>query len=374
MKRTKKKVFIRSLGVLFLLFAVVTSQVLNFTTASAGKIYDRSLTLIAGPTDGGSKAGSIAHHLFEFTLPSSGTVGSLEFLYCTSSAGACLMPPGLVTTNTTLDSQSGATGFTIVNTTNGAPYITRTAASITGPLTASYRLNTITNPTEINASFYVRITSHATEVPGASPTDAETVGASTATQILLSGTMPESMTFCTGGAISTVGGVPDCTTATSGSISFNQFFSPEDTATASSQMAASTNANTGYVITVNGPTMSSGTNEIEGMSAVAPITRGTSQFGMNLKANTVATSTTPVGSDISAVSDGDKLRAQSLPGYDTADSFKFTSGDSVANSANGAAGPTNTQLYTASYIVNVEGSQAAGTYTSTLTYICTALF
>jgi hypothetical protein len=368
MKRTKKKVFIRSLGVLFLLFAVVISDVFNFSTANAGQIYDRSLTLIAGPTDGGSKAGSVAHHLFNFTMPSSGIVGSLKFLYCTSSAGACIMPAGLVTTSATLNSQSGATGF------NGAPYITRTAASISGPLTASYRLNTITNPTNVNESFYVRITSHvATNGSGAS-TDSETVGASTATQILLSGTMPESMTFCTGGTITTVVGVPDCSTATSGSISFNQFFSPEDTATASSQMAASTNANTGYVITVNGPTMSSGSNEITGMSTAAPIARGTSQFGMNLRANTTATSTVAIGSNITAVSDGIKLKAQSLPGYNVADSFKFISGDTIANSAIGGAGPTNTQLYTASYIVNVQGSQAAGTYTSTLTYICTALF
>jgi len=36
--------------------------------------------------------------------------------------------------------------------------------------------------------------------------------------------------------------------------------------------------------------------------------------------------------------------------------------------------PSNANLFTNSYIVNVAGSQAAGLYTSTMTYICTATF
>jgi len=35
---------------------------------------------------------------------------------------------------------------------------------------------------------------------------------------------------------------------------------------------------------------------------------------------------------------------------------------------------TNSQEYTNSYVVNVDGSQPAGVYTATLTYICTAMF
>ena len=36
----------------------------------------------------------------------------------------------LVTTAATMGTQSGATGFTLNNTTNGSPYITRTAATV----------------------------------------------------------------------------------------------------------------------------------------------------------------------------------------------------------------------------------------------------
>jgi hypothetical protein len=110
------------------------------------------------------------------------------------------------------------------------------------------------------------------------------------------------------------------------------------------------------------------------MSSPATGVRGTSQFGLNLKANTTTTSTIAVGNDVTPAANGTDLRGQAATNYNTADTFKFVSGDSVANSANGGAGPTNAQIYTSSYIVNVAGSQTAGTYATTLTYVCTATF
>jgi hypothetical protein len=343
--------------------------------AQAAQISNRKLTLVAGATDGGSKAGGVVNHLYTFTTGSTASIGSILFQYCTAASGlTCTTPTGLVTTSATIGSQSGATGFTATTTTAGAPYLTRAVASIPAGTVLSYQLNTITNPTTVNQAFYVRITTFTSVNVTTGAADIGTVAASTSTQIILTGTMPESLTFCTGGTITAVAGVPDCSTATSGSISFNQFFSPSDTATASSQMAASTNANTGYVITVNGPTLTSGSNTIPAMAAAGASAKGTAQFGMNLKANTATTSLPTIGSDISTASNGVERKAQSLTGYDTVDSFKFTSGDTIANSAVGGAGPTNSQIYTSSYIVNVEARQIAGTYTTTLTYICTATF
>lgn len=95
---------------------------------------------------------------------------------------------------------------------------------------------------------------------------------------------------------------------------------------------------------------------------------------MNLRANTTTTSTPAVGSEASPVANGTNFKGQAATGYSTIDSFKFASGDVVANSANGGAGGTDAQIFTASYIANVPGSQPAGTYTTTLTYICTPTF
>jgi hypothetical protein len=238
----------------------------------------------------------------------------------------------------------------------------------------SYQLQSITNPTTANQTFFVRIATRTTTNATGAATDAGTVTASTATQIILDGTMPESLVFCTGGTIGLTAGVPDCATATSGAVSFNQLFSPTDTATATSQMAASTNAGFGYAISVNGPTLTSGSNTISTMSTAAAGVRGISQFGLNLKANTTTTSNPAIGTEVAPAANGTNYRGQAASTYDAVDTFKFVSGNTVANSANGGPGGSDAQIFTASYIVNVPGSQPAGTYTTTLTYICTPTF
>lgn len=360
------------LSVLFVSALVVS--VFNAPATYAAQITGRSLTLQAGTTDGGSMPGGVVKHKFDFTIPSGTSIGSIKLEYCTTaSVTACTLPTGVVTTSATISDGSGwASTATLVNTTNGAPYLTRTAASGSGAV--SFVLNTVTNPTAANSTFFVRISSYAATNATGSPVDTGTVAASTATQVVLTGTMPESLIFCVGATVSTTSSIPDCTTATAGNITFNQLFSPTDTATATSQMAASTNAASGYIITVNGATMTSGSNTIPAMTSAGVGVRGTGQFGMNLKLNTTATSTVAVGSEVAAAADGVNLKGQAAAGYNTVDQFKFVTGDTVANSANGGAGPTNAQIFTVSYIVNVAGNQASGTYTSTLTYICTATF
>ena len=377
----------RALSILLALFVVTAQVVLIPQTASAAQITNRSLTLQAGATDGGSKPGGVVYHLFSFRLPGGSTVGSIRFQYCTTAAdvgaATCVTPTGLLTTSATLGTETGVTGFTLNNTTNGAPYLSRAPAAIGTNVDATYQLRSVTNPSygptvpDTNKTFFVRITTYATNNATGSVTDLGTVAASTAEPIIISGVMPESLVFCTGATISTTSGVPDCLTATSGVIAFNQLFSPTDTATTSSQMAASTNAGFGYTISVNGPTLTSGTNTITGMSAAGLGVRGTSQFGMNLKANTVLTSTTPVGIEVAptaSVSGTGPYRGQAAAGYDVVDNFKFVTGDTVAKSDYTSAGASDAQIYTVTYIANVPGSQAAGTYTTTLTYICTATF
>jgi hypothetical protein len=362
------------------LIVATVATVLIPQSASAGQITNRSLLLQANGTTGGATIGGIVNHVFTFTVPSVGNtnIGSIQFQYCTTaSVSACVTPSGLKTdaTNpTTLSAQSGATGFTLNNTTNGSPYITRTAAAVTAGTVLSYTLSAVTNPTVTPQTFYVRITTYSLAALGGTAYDTGSVAAATTNQITLTGTMPESLIFCVGATVATTSGIPDCATATAGNVTFNQLFSPTDTATATSQMAASTNAGSGYNITVNGVTLTSGSNTIPAMVAAGTVVRGTGQFGMNLKLNTTATSTVAVGAEVNAVPNGTSLRGQASVGYNTVDNFKFVSGDTVAKSDYTVAGPTNAQIFTTSYIVDVAGNQASGTYTSTLTYICTGTF
>ena len=364
---------LRLAGVVTLLAGLVM-QMLPMSSASAAQITIRSLVLQTGVTDHGSKAGGVVNHFFTFTIPTTGNVGTIQFLYCTLAAGACVTPTGLSTIAATYGAETGATGFTLVNTTNGAPYITRAASSISAATIVSYHLNAVTNPTTTNQTFYVRISTFVAITPTGGAVDTGTVAASTATQIVLTGTMPESLVFCVGGTISTTAGVPDCATASLGTISFNQLFSPTDTATSFSQMAASTNAGSGYNINVSGPTLTAGSSTITAMGTAGVGIHGVSQFGLNLKANTTATSTAAVGNEINPASNGTNYRGQAITPYNTVDTFKYVANDSVANSSNGGAGGTDAQIYTVSYIVNVPGSQPAGTYTTTLTYVCTPTY
>lgn len=374
------------------LIAMAVAQPFLAMNASAGQITTRRLTLQAGPTDGGSKPSGVVNHFFEFTIPSTGTViGSILFEYCTTAANsiavpACITPTGLDTTlaGTALGSEagSGATGFTLDKTTNGQPFLTKAVPATPANGDLKFRLDNIQNPST-EGTFYVRIVTYTGSSLGGTATDAGVVAASTAEQIIISGIMPESLVFCTGADILKVAGVVDCSTATAGTISFDQLFSPTSTAFAISRMAASTNAGSGYIITVNGPTLTSGGNTIAGMPAQATSQIGIAQFGLNLALNTAAAApgfpgTSPVDSRaIDSVSDGVNLNGRATTDYETPDSFKFVSGDIVADSNfNGVGNPdaTDAQIYTVSYIANVPGSQPAGTYTSTLTYICTPTY
>lgn len=358
---------------------------LNSSNAYADQITNRSLTLVNGATDGGSKPGGVVKHLFGFTLPSVGSpnVGSIQFKYCTTAAGTCTMPTGLDTTSATIGSQTGfgSGSFTIDHSTNGSPFLTRGVTNLAANTAATVRLDGITNPTTANYSFFVRISTFATNNATGTPIDAGVVTASTATQVVLTGVMPESLVFCVGQEVLTTAGVPDCTRATPGAIDFNQLFSPIDTAVAMSQMAASTNAGYGYVITINGNTLTSGSNTVTAMTSATTSNKGQSQFGLNLRANTSGAATSFPGTgvytsaDASPAANGTNYKGQPYTGYGTVDTFKFADGDTVAKSDNGGtAGASDAQIFTASYIANVSGSQAAGTYTTTLTYICTALF
>jgi hypothetical protein len=367
-----------------ILMSAIFMQAIPLGLANAAQITSRSLTLQAGAGgDAGAKVGGIVNHDFKFTLPG-GSVGSVVLRYCTLAGSIndpCTTPTGLDTTTATAGTENGAAGFTVVNTTNGQPYFTRTAAVVGANTPVELQLVHVTNPTTDpianNATFFVRIATYTPSVPNIAtdtPVDTGTVAATTVTQIQLSGTMPESLVFCAGATIDTTGGVPDCSTVTTGLVNFDKLFSPTDTSTASSQMAASTNAGSGYSITVNGPTLTSGSNTITPISSPALGVHGVSQFGMNLVANTTATSTPAVGANITAASNGTNYRGEPTTDYSSADHFKYADGDPIADSASGGAGGTDAQIYTASYIVNVPGSQPAGTYVSTLTFICTPTF
>jgi hypothetical protein len=365
-------------------------SIYNATVVNAAQITARSLTLVGVGTTGGSLPGGVVNHKFTFTIPSTGVpLGSIKFEYCTiATKDACVTPTGMdaaVITGVT-DTGSAVTGWSVqAGSTANSVIVKRASATNPAGGNLVIQLNGIKNPTTTNYTFFTRITTYGSLDGTGTAVDTGSVAASTASAIQLSGIMPESLTFCTGGTITVdfppghPEGIPNCSTATSGVIEFNQLFSPQTTAVASSQMAASTNAFSGYVITVHGPTLTSSGNTIPAMSpgaTDAPIAEsiGVSQFGMNLVSNSLTATRAAIGANVTPTATGVNLRGQAASDYTTAGSWKYSDGDTVAASDNGGAGPTNSQLYTVAYIANVAGNQLAGTYSTTLTYICTPTF
>jgi hypothetical protein len=152
-------------------------------------------------------------------------------------------------------------------------------------------------------------------------------------------------------------------------------------------MAASTNALFGYAITVHGTTLTSGTNSIAPLTTADFSTVGKGQFGMNLAHDTATDSLTPplnpLSGDVNPAPNGTNFMGTPTTNFGTGGDattakymFDPAGVNTLAQSDNGTGtgAPTDSQIFTSTYIVNVSGSQVAGTYTTTLTYICTPTF
>ena len=234
--------------------------------------------------------------------------------------------------------------WTVSNATAGSLRASATGASSTTSGAAKQIIfGSVTNPSATNSTFYARITLYS-DAAWTTAVDTGTVASSTAGQITVTASVDETLTFTLASATVALGTL-----------------STSSTGSGTSTMSASTNASGGYAITVNGTTLTSGANTISAMAANAASSQGTGQFGINLKANT----TPSVGSNSSGAGSG-----VAATNYNTADSFRFVTGETVAS----ASAATNSNTYTTSYIANIGGVQAPGSYSTTLTYIATATF
>lgn len=320
-------------------FAFIIS---NVTAAvSAAPITGRSVTI------GSSVASATTTYSFTFTVPSSTVIKSASFTACTTASGACTTPSGFSVASSTLTAQptnlGDASGWTVSTATAGSLRLSKSGnvAAPTGSQTVGF--SSVVNPSATNSTFFFRITTYS-DASWTTAIDTGTVATSTAGQITVTATVDEALTFTLAAATVALGTL---TTSSTGS--------------GTSSMTVSTNAATGYNVSVNGSTLTSGSNTITALSSPTASSQNNKQFGINLVANT----TPSVGSAVSGSGSG-----AAASGYNTANSYKFVTGETVAS----ASVPTNSNTFTVSYIANVDGSTAAGSYSTILTYIATANF
>ncbi len=340
MRKTFQKDWLKRSISLGLAISMVSSLLLLIVpvTASAAQLTVRKVTL------GSSVASASTSYQFDFTTATTTTFQSFSADICTTASGSCSTPAGFDNSASTFTSSTLSGTWTVSTATAGSIRASASSASSTTAASAKQIIfGAVTNPNATNSTFFARITLYS-DASWATPVDVGTVAASTAGQITVTASVDETLTFTLSAATVALGTL---TTSTTGS--------------GISTMAAATNAASGYAITVNGTTLTSGANTITALASQTASSQGTSQFGINLKDN----ATPNVGTEVSGSGTG-----TASANYGTADQYRFVTGDTVAS----ASVPTNSNTYTVSYVANIAGSTKPGSYSTTLTYIATATF
>lgn len=339
--------------------AVVALLGMSFMPVAVGaaQITGRSVTL----SDSTGDAASVSYTFASAALPTTGTaVKSVAALACTTASGACTKPTGFANASSTLVSQpsglGAASGWTVNTATDGSLRIVNAANATTPSGAVSIPWGAVHNPTANNTTFYLRVTTYS-DAAWSSALDSGTVAVSTAQAITVTASVDETLTFCTGTSGITSS---SCAGATGATVALGTLTSTA-TASSTSQIGVTTNAASGYSITVNGTTLTSGGNTISALATQTASAVGGEQFGINLKDN----ATPNIGTEVAGAGD-----ATATANYATADQFRFVTGDSIASDAESDL----FRLFTVSYIANISGATEPGSYQTILTYICTATF
>lgn len=148
-----------------------------------------------------------------------------------------------------------------------------------------------------------------------------------------------------------------------GDATFNDF-SATTASTATTSFSIINYTAYGYVVHIAGTAPSNGAHTIDAMATTDSSLPGTEQFGINLVANT---------SPISFGANPDHGQfgfGSAETNYDTANMYRFVSGEAIA-SAPKSSGKT---LYTISYIVNVDSLTPGGQYSGEQTIIVTGTY
>jgi hypothetical protein len=151
-----------------------------------------------------------------------------------------------------------------------------------------------------------------------------------------------------------------CSVGTS-SLSFGSL-SPAATATATATFSVLNYTSYGYIVQIVGAPPTNGSHTLEDLNANAASAIGTEQFGLNLVDNT----TPNIGANPAQIPDSSFSFGAAATNYNTADSFRYNNGETIAQ-AGESSGQTN---YTISYIINASTTTPSGTYSGSQTLVC----
>lgn len=343
----KKIRAITSLGVIFALLAVLVGPLMQVAHAGLTSV---SVTLSTVRT------AIPANHTITFTTPAGVAAG--QTIVITYPAGWTI--PTMA--HTDLDLLVGATNLELAATPSAATWgaVVSTAA----------RTITFTSGTgTIAAASVVTIRAGTNAVHPTAGTQQITNPAAGTHVITIGGTMANS-----GSAAVTI--IPDDRVVVTADVTAHLTFAISDltigfgplshtatrwadhtgsgsgTSVSAHNFTASTNAASGYAVTLSGPTLTAGAHSIAAIGATAAASAiGTEQFGLRITAT--------AGNGVPTAP------------YNTGN-FAFT--PSTVHEVAASTAPSITTTFDVFYIANITATTEAGAYSTTLTYIATARF
>jgi hypothetical protein len=379
-----------------LLLATAIPLFVNRKADAYGLLQDRFIRM----SSSAASATNVTYKV-SFEVATTQSIQGIVVDFCASSpiiGDACTGPTGF-------DTEYGS-GLSFTNVSNANTFSLNAASSankvvLTGAGQAlnatdvvEFDLVGITNPSTTNQTFYARIITFTTSTgatsydssttgannPGSEPpvVDAGGIALSTANTITITAKVQERLTFC----VYTLG---DCGSGgssivlgdTNGVLDSSDVFVDKNT-----QFNVSTNAASGVVIRVKGPTLTSGSNTIDDLPAEAQSTPGTEQFGFCVyqSSGTGLLVSTPYTGDDGTLTGDCSATTQSAgtgtPGGAGTAFFGFdaTQTDTLYGMqfASKPAGAESTG--TIAFMANIADTTEAGIYTTTLTFIATGTY
>ncbi|HVI69349.1 MAG TPA: hypothetical protein VM581_02725 [Magnetospirillaceae bacterium] len=123
----------------------------------------------------------------------------------------------------------------------------------------------------------------------------------------------------------------------------------------------------GYVVQTIGNPPNNGSHTLTALSSQTASATNTEQFGINLTANTAPTT---FGAAPQQVPDNSFGFGSAATGYNTANVYKYVSGDTIA----GAVKSSGKTTFSISYVANIAPGTERGSYSGNQTLVCTGTY
>ena len=263
-KRTVKIVAVFALTIL-LAFPPLVDFFIPLTHAADLTSYSVSI--------GDSRAGVATYHNYQFNTPSTTSIKTITFQYCTTASSTCTAPAGMILTATpSLGTVSGIAGSgfaaagssgTCTGTGNSACTVTLTvttpSAQTGGATVIVPVVSGITNPTTVNTTYFVRITTKDGSAATIDGPDSAAFAILDTTSIAVSASVDPTLTFTVASVASSglVNGATTTVSSTNTTIPFSTLTSGNP-AISAQDLTVTTNASSGYTITASNAATTSG--------------------------------------------------------------------------------------------------------------------